>query len=232
MVTVSNDYTDDESINAATQTNPCLDIQRYRSLSIRVTAYVFSFIQNLRNSKDKRQIGFISVEERYKALKVLTGAVQQETFKDEIDSLNSSSQKKVPLKDDLNEDEDDDGLRNDYDDYTNDLTSNCGVGRICDRCDHFKHILVEDYFLKVCCKSCSEHFEVGYFKDGDKTQPACTCQYDKIKGDCWKGLACSACKDTGKINGVPVCCENCEKSGLRFGLGDKYPTCDCLHNGI
>ncbi|CAC5360688.1 unnamed protein product [Mytilus coruscus] len=95
----SSSTSNDESINASTQTIPCINIQRYRSLeiAIRVTAYVLRFIQNLRNSKDKRSIGFISVEERCKALKVLIGAVQQETFKDEIDSLNSSSQKKVPL---------------------------------------------------------------------------------------------------------------------------------------
>ncbi|CAG2214276.1 unnamed protein product [Mytilus edulis] len=99
MVTVSDDNTDDESKNASTQTISCIDIQRYRSLekAIRVTAYVLRFIQNLRNSKDKRSIGFISVEERCKALKVLIVTVQQETFKDEIESLNSSSQKKVPL---------------------------------------------------------------------------------------------------------------------------------------
>ncbi|CAG2195304.1 unnamed protein product [Mytilus edulis] len=99
MVTVSDDNTDDESTNASTQTISCIDIQRYRSLekAIRVTAYVLRFIQNLRNSKDKRSIGFISVEERCKALKVLIVTVQQETFKDEIESLNSSSQKKVPL---------------------------------------------------------------------------------------------------------------------------------------
>ncbi|CAG2226852.1 unnamed protein product [Mytilus edulis] len=99
MVTVSDDNTDDESKNASTQTISCIDIQRYRSLekAIRVTAYVLRFIQNLRNSKDKRSIGFISVEERCKALKVLIMTVQQETFKDEIESLNSSSQKKVPL---------------------------------------------------------------------------------------------------------------------------------------
>ncbi|VDI36340.1 Hypothetical predicted protein [Mytilus galloprovincialis] len=55
----------------------------------------------------------------------------------------------------------------------------------------------------------------------------------KIKGDCWKGLACSACDKTvvGNINGVPVCCENCEKSGIRYGREGKYSTCDCLHNG-
>ncbi|CAG2185791.1 Fibropellin-3,Sushi, von Willebrand factor type A, EGF and pentraxin domain-containing protein 1,Fibropellin-1 [Mytilus edulis] len=96
MVTVSDDYTDDESTNASTQTISCIDIQRYRSLekAIRVTAYVLRFIQNLRNSKDKRSIGFISVEERCKALKVLIVTVQQETFKDEIESLNSSSQEK------------------------------------------------------------------------------------------------------------------------------------------
>ncbi|CAG2232399.1 unnamed protein product [Mytilus edulis] len=99
MVTVSDDNTDDESTNASTQTISCIDIQRYRSLekAIRVTAYVLRFIQNLRNLKDKRSIGFISVEERCKALKVLIVTVQQETFKDEIESLNSSSQKKVPL---------------------------------------------------------------------------------------------------------------------------------------
>ncbi|VDI02038.1 Hypothetical predicted protein [Mytilus galloprovincialis] len=91
MVTVSDDNTDDESTNASTQTISCIDIQRYRSLekAIRVTAYVLRFIQNLRNSKDKRSIGFISVEERCKALKVLIVTVQQETFKDEIESLNS-----------------------------------------------------------------------------------------------------------------------------------------------
>ncbi|XP_071149319.1 uncharacterized protein [Mytilus edulis] len=99
MVAVSDDNTDDESINTSSQTIPCIDIQRYRSLekAIRVTAYVMRFIQNLRNSKDKRSIGFISVEERCKALKVLIVTVQQETFKDEIESLNSSSQKKLPL---------------------------------------------------------------------------------------------------------------------------------------
>ncbi|XP_071180616.1 uncharacterized protein [Mytilus edulis] len=99
MVTVSDEKTDDKSTNASTQTISCIDIQRYRSLekAIRVTAYVMRFIQNIRNSKDKRSIGFISVEERCKALKVLIMTVQQETFKDEIESLNSSSQKKVPL---------------------------------------------------------------------------------------------------------------------------------------
>ncbi|XP_071153661.1 uncharacterized protein [Mytilus edulis] len=98
MVTVSDDNTDDKSTNASTQRISCIDIQRYRSLekAIRVTAYVLRFIQNLRNLKDKRSIGFISVEERCKALKVIV-TVQQETFKDEIESLNSSSQKKVPL---------------------------------------------------------------------------------------------------------------------------------------
>ncbi|VDI67121.1 agrin [Mytilus galloprovincialis] len=99
MITVSDEKTDDESTNAITQTISCIDIQRYSSLekAIRVTAYVMRFIQNIRNSKDKRSIGFISVEERCKALKVLIMTVQQETFKDEIESLNSSSQKKVPL---------------------------------------------------------------------------------------------------------------------------------------
>ncbi|CAG2247081.1 unnamed protein product [Mytilus edulis] len=99
MVTVSDDYTDDESTNASTKTISCIDIQRYRSLekAIRVTAYVLRFIQNLRNSRDKRTIGFISVEERCKALEVLIVAAQQQTFKDEIESLNSSSQKKVQL---------------------------------------------------------------------------------------------------------------------------------------
>ncbi|CAG2214354.1 unnamed protein product [Mytilus edulis] len=99
MITVSDEKTDDKSTNALTQTISCIDIQRYSSLekAIRVTAYVMRFIQNIRNSKDKRSIGFISVEERCKALKVLIMTVQQETFKDEIESLNSSSQKKVPL---------------------------------------------------------------------------------------------------------------------------------------
>ncbi|CAG2234195.1 MUSK [Mytilus edulis] len=99
MVTVSDENTDDESTNASTQTISCIDIQRYRSLekAIRVTAYVLRFIQNLRNSRDKRTIGFISVEERCKALEVLIVAAQQQTFKDEIESLNSSSQKKVQL---------------------------------------------------------------------------------------------------------------------------------------
>ncbi|XP_071138614.1 uncharacterized protein [Mytilus edulis] len=99
MITVSDEKTDDESTNALTQTISCIDIQRYRSLekAIRVTAYVLRFIQNLRNSRDKRTIGFISVEERCKALEVLIVAAQQQTFKDEIDSLNSSSQKKVQL---------------------------------------------------------------------------------------------------------------------------------------
>ncbi|CAG2214252.1 unnamed protein product [Mytilus edulis] len=97
MVTVSDENTDDESTNASTQTISCIDIQRYRSLekAIRVTAYVLRFIQNLRNSRDKRTIGFISVEERCKALEVLIVAAQQQTFKDEIESLNSSSQKKT-----------------------------------------------------------------------------------------------------------------------------------------
>ncbi|XP_071160771.1 uncharacterized protein [Mytilus edulis] len=83
MVSVSDDNTDDESKNASTQTISCIDIQRYRSLekAIRVTAYVLRFIQNLRNLKDKRSIGCISVEERCKALKVLKVTVQQETFK-------------------------------------------------------------------------------------------------------------------------------------------------------
>ncbi|VDI36339.1 Hypothetical predicted protein [Mytilus galloprovincialis] len=114
-----------------------------------------------------------------------------------------------------------------------DERTNCGIGHICDRCDHFKHILVGENYEKVCCKSCSEHFIAGNYEDGDKTIPHCACIYDKIKGDCWKGLACSACDKTvvGNINGVPVCCENCEKSGIRYGREGKYSTCDCLHNG-
>ncbi|CAG2248510.1 unnamed protein product [Mytilus edulis] len=66
MITVSDEKTDDKSTNALTQTISCIDIQRYSSLekAIRVTAYVMRFIQNIRNSKDKRSIGFISVEER------------------------------------------------------------------------------------------------------------------------------------------------------------------------
>ncbi|XP_071156862.1 uncharacterized protein [Mytilus edulis] len=118
-------------------------------------------------------------------------------------------------------------------DEESDKRTNCGIGSICDRCDHFKHILIGEDYVKVCCKSCSEHFVAGYYEDGDKTQPHCACKYDYIKGDCWKGLACSACDKSvvGNINGVPVCCENCEKSGIRYGFEGQYNTCDCLHNG-
>ena len=56
-----------------------------------------------------------------------------------------------------------------------------------------------------------------------------------IGGDCWKGTQCEKClagqnrSAVGHINSIPVCCENCEDSGLEIHLGGDF--CKCLHNG-
>ena len=37
-----------------------------------------------------------------------------------------------------------------------------------------------------------------------------------VKRDCWQGLQCAKCdrKWVGSINGVEVCCQNCEEKGF------------------
>ena len=51
----------------------------------------------------------------------------------------------------------------------------------------------------------------------------------RVQGDCWQGYQCDNCNDdfVGSINGLKVCCEHCEQSGIQ--LGPNY--CTCLHNG-
>eukprot|EP00111_Clytia_hemisphaerica_P024068 TCONS_00070964-protein len=49
-----------------------------------------------------------------------------------------------------------------------------------------------------------------------------------IGGDCWQGVSCGTCGGwQGSINGVPVCCAYCEKSGMAL----RSTSCNCLHNG-
>ncbi|XP_067686677.1 uncharacterized protein [Haliotis asinina] len=45
-------------------------------------------------------------------------------------------------------------------------------------------------------------------------------------GDCWRGSQCSTCNQSyvGNINGVNVCCSNCDEYGLRLGPGN---SCSC-----
>ena len=37
-----------------------------------------------------------------------------------------------------------------------------------------------------------------------------------MHGDCWKGCICKTCGHgyVGNVNGMPVYCQNCEKSGM------------------
>nr|ABW90689.1 latent transforming growth factor beta binding protein [Haliotis diversicolor supertexta] len=46
------------------------------------------------------------------------------------------------------------------------------------------------------------------------------------RGDCWRGSQCSTCNQSyvGNINGVNVCCSNCDAYGLRLGPGKN---CNC-----
>ncbi|XP_046546254.1 uncharacterized protein LOC124256322 [Haliotis rubra] len=46
------------------------------------------------------------------------------------------------------------------------------------------------------------------------------------RGDCWRGSQCSACNQSfvGNINGVNVCCSNCDEYGLILGGGS---SCSC-----
>ncbi len=46
------------------------------------------------------------------------------------------------------------------------------------------------------------------------------------RGDCWRGSQCSGCNQSfvGSINGVNVCCPNCEERGLILGSGG---SCSC-----
>lgn len=53
-----------------------------------------------------------------------------------------------------------------------------------------------------------------------------------LKGDCWTGEQCYECFKrpvwkVGNINNIPVCCKNCEVTGL----GMSGTECNCLHNG-
>jgi len=43
-----------------------------------------------------------------------------------------------------------------------------------------------------------------------------TVNFVEMHGDCWKGGICNTCGHgyVGNVNGMPVCCQNCEKSGM------------------
>ncbi|XP_052813800.1 uncharacterized protein LOC128240871 [Mya arenaria] len=119
------------------------------------------------------------------------------------------------------------------------VPSNCRVGSACNACPEGQYwtVKVNDALgrprdLKVCSPTCSKYCRAGNrASDG---RPWCQC-YDPadIRGDCWKGAQCDTCLAGanaaygGNINSIPVCCANCEASGLMLGSN----LCNCLHNG-
>ncbi|XP_060556250.1 uncharacterized protein LOC132716923 isoform X2 [Ruditapes philippinarum] len=117
------------------------------------------------------------------------------------------------------------------------IPSNCEIGSYCDRCQegYYKIVNVESIYVKVCCPGCKKNFNAGN-RESDGI-PFCTCNYPedrrKIKGTCWNGPQCEPCLNgpnktyVGFINSIPVCCANCERSGLMLGGNE----CNCLHNG-
>ncbi|KAL4235166.1 hypothetical protein ACF0H5_006804 [Mactra antiquata] len=116
------------------------------------------------------------------------------------------------------------------------LRSNCNLGYECDKCGRgrYKKIKILSDRVKVCCPNCTEYFLAGNKLVDKHVVPYCSCYSpDDIKGDCWKGEKCKTClqsknKDyVGSINSIPVCCQDCERSGLLIGP----KICECLHNG-
>ncbi|XP_045194348.2 uncharacterized protein LOC123549971 [Mercenaria mercenaria] len=108
--------------------------------------------------------------------------------------------------------------------------SNCRTGDACNSCPdgHFHMLNVNNKNIRVCCDGCKKYIQSGHrISDG---LPYCSCYDPKdIAGDCWKGDQCSSCDSgsVGHINSIPVCCANCEDSGL--AIGGRF--CSCLHNG-
>ncbi|KAH3772674.1 uncharacterized protein LOC127844969 [Dreissena polymorpha] len=111
--------------------------------------------------------------------------------------------------------------------------SNCVTGSKCDACEagRFWTVRIGSRQVKVCSPKCLKSCRAGNQPDG---RPFCTC-YDPadITGDCWKGDQCNTCLASpnkgyvGNINGISVCCANCERSGLALSSR----SCSCLHNG-
>ncbi|KAJ8303105.1 hypothetical protein KUTeg_019501 [Tegillarca granosa] len=106
--------------------------------------------------------------------------------------------------------------------------TNCAIGNACDKCGSNSKIITR-YNIKVCCSSCSAEFKAYNLANGRRGY--CNCyerKLNSISGDCWKGSQCANCgNSTGSINGVPVCCANCEQSGMALSPS----SCNCLHNG-
>lgn len=113
LTILSEENTDGETSEKLSQrVRPFIDISRVCSLHklIRITGYVLRFIRNIRETTENRQYGFLSVTDRENALNIIIKSVQQETFPDEIDCLNSSSTKRTTLVRQLKLYLDDNGL--------------------------------------------------------------------------------------------------------------------------
>ena len=60
-----------------------------------------------------------------------------------------------------------------------------------------------------------------------ETRYSIVLELPNLKGDCWQGAQCANCDRgyVGSLNGVDLCCQNCERKGLRISPN----TCYCNH---